>query len=424
MRIGILTQYYPPEIGAPQNRLSDLAQRLVKAGHEVVVLTAMPNYPLGKVYPGYGGIWRRDREGGVEIIRSFIYPTQSVGLVKRLASYLSFVMSSSALGMFMLPRCDVLLTESPPLFLGIAGYFLSRVKGCRLILNVSDIWPESAVHLGIVKRGGLAHRIGLLVEGFLYRKSWLVSCQSRGIMNDILGRFPDIHTYHLSNGADVTRFTLPSPAYDARVRAEANGEFVALYAGLHGVAQGLDQVVEAALQLRDLQRCRVVFIGDGPEKKNLIRHAREKRTDNVTFLDPVTAQQMPACLAAADVLLVPLKSDIPGAVPSKLYEAMASGKPVILVGGGEAATIVQQHQAGLVVKPGDVAGIAAAVRGLYDAPDRRKILGENGRRAVENHFNRETIANQFAAYLEHLLRPSTGVSERELQPRHLEQHIS
>lgn len=133
MRFGLLTQYYPPELGAPQARLSELAARLVARGHEVVVLTAMPNYPGGEIYPGYGGLVRWEEQTGVRILRSFIYPSQSLGLVKRMASYLSFVSSSLVAGSLLLPRLDFLMTESPPLFLGISGFLLSRLKGARWI---------------------------------------------------------------------------------------------------------------------------------------------------------------------------------------------------------------------------------------------------------------------------------------------------
>jgi hypothetical protein len=147
MRITILTQYYPPEIGAPQNRLSDLAGHLVMAGHEVEVLTAMPSYPRGKIYAGYGGLFSREQKDGVQILRAFVYPTRSAALLPRLLNYFSFVFSSVLFGSFLLRRADYLLVESPPLFLGLAAIWLSRLKGAKMIFNVSDLWPASAVHL-------------------------------------------------------------------------------------------------------------------------------------------------------------------------------------------------------------------------------------------------------------------------------------
>ena len=152
-RIAILTQYYPPEIGAPQARLSQLAARFAERGHEVYVVTAMPNYPQGRIFSGYGGFWRREAASGVTIFRSFVIPAQSAGLLPRLTSYFSFLLSSLLVGSLALPKVDYLLTESPPLFLGITGYILSRLKQSRWIFNISDLWPESAVRLGVVQEG-------------------------------------------------------------------------------------------------------------------------------------------------------------------------------------------------------------------------------------------------------------------------------
>src|SRR5882724_12218343 len=185
MRITILTQYYPPEIGAPQNRLSDLAARLVDAGHQVEVLTAMPSYPRGKVYPGYGGLISREHKDGVQILRTFIYPTRSAALLPRLLNYFSFLFSSAFFGSFLLRRADYLLVESPPLFLGLAAIWLSRLKRARLIFNVSDLWPDSAVHLGIISKDSRTYVLSSRLESFCYRHAWLVTGQSNGILNDI-----------------------------------------------------------------------------------------------------------------------------------------------------------------------------------------------------------------------------------------------
>ena len=187
MHLAICTQYYPPEVGAPQNRLSELARLFVLSGHRVTVLTAMPNYPSGRVHEGYGGLWRRESVDGVDVLRTAIYPTQSTGFLKRLASYFSFVFSSTIGGTFLLRRADFLMVESPPLFLGLAGFWLSRVKRARLIFNVSDLWPESAVQLGFVRRGGALHKLSSWLESFCYRHAWLVtgqSCSSGGISNE------------------------------------------------------------------------------------------------------------------------------------------------------------------------------------------------------------------------------------------------
>lgn len=360
----------------------------------------MPNYPRGRIYPGYGGLFRREIQDGVLVFRTYIYPTQSIGRLRRLSNYFSFVFSSLTIGIFVFPKIDYLITESPPLFLGMTGYLLGRLKGARWIFNVSDLWPESAVRLGLLRPASGAFRVSAWLERFCYRQSWLVTGQSKSILASIGQRFPDCHTFHLSNGVDNERFGPDRQTETARSTLSDNDHFVALYAGLHGIAQGLDQVLAAAEALRDENNFRFVLVGDGPERRQLLEQARRQRLTNVRFLDSRQPQEIPALLAAADVVLVTLRTYIPGAVPSKLYEAMASGRPVVLVGRDEAAEIVRENRAGLTVEPGDVDGLAQALRTLYVNPQLRQSLGENGRRAAQQRFDRTQIVSDFIKYLE------------------------
>lgn len=400
MKLIILTQYYPPEIGAPQARLSDLARRFVAKGHQVVVLTAMPNYPTGRIQDGYGGLFRREQLESVELLRTFIYPTQKVDFVHRLANYFSFVLSSSICGSFALGEADYLLVESPPLFLGLAGFWLGRLKRAKLIFNVSDLWPESAASLGVLDRHGMAFRMTEKLEAFCYKHAWLITGQSRTIVAEIQRRYPDLQTFHLSNGVDTERFEPSKTQQEVRAELSSNGDFVVLYAGLHGLAQGLEQVIKAAAVLKGQKGFRFVLIGDGPRKRMLLSLAHAQNLDNVCFFDPRPACEMPAVLTAADAVLVTLKGQITGAVPSKLYEAMACGRPVILVAEGEAAEIVKRHKAGIVIEPGDTTALAQAFTLLRDDPELRFSMGANGREAVRVHFNRALIASKFIDHLE------------------------
>jgi colanic acid biosynthesis glycosyl transferase WcaI len=402
MNLVILSQYYPPEVGAPQTRLSELARLMVQKGDSVSVLTAMPNYPTGRIYAGYGGLFRRECLNGVNIVRTFIYPTQKTDFLRRLTNYFSFVITSAVLGTFLLQPADILLVESPPLFLGLSAVWLSFVKRARLIFNVSDLWPESAVQLGILRRNSLFHTLGSWLESFCYRRSWLVTGQSRSIINDIRQRFPDCRTYHLSNGVDTNRFAVAANAR-AHQDLNVNGDCVVMYAGLHGLAQGLGQVLMAAEDLFEDRRFRFVLIGDGPEKKMLMGQAALRGLTNVEFQDPRPSKEIPVLIAGCDIVLVPLTSYLLGAVPSKLYEAMASGRPVILVASGEAAQIVDEHQAGITVEPGDTKGLVQALKTLLAQPQLRRTLGENGRHAAEQHFDRETIVSRFREFLKQKL---------------------
>ncbi|HWE22699.1 MAG TPA: glycosyltransferase family 4 protein [Myxococcales bacterium] len=407
MRIAFLTQYYPPEIGAPQGRLSALAAAFQRAGHEVTVLTAMPNYPSGRIHAGYGGLLRREVRDGVRIIRTFIYPTQRANYLPRLSSYFSFVVSSAILGMFCLESPDYLIVESPPLFLGLAGLWLSWVKRCPMIFNVADLWPETAVRIGVLERDGMAYAVSERLEQLCYRRAALVTGQTRAIVSDIETRFPTCRTYHLSNGVDGRTFHPERRTVVARAMldGEATGvagapdTCVALYAGLHGLAQGLDRVLDAATRLTD-SPLRFVFMGDGPTKADLIHQVRARELRTIKFLDARPVAEVPPLLAAADIVLVPLVTNIPGATPSKLYEAMASGRPVILVAEGEPAAIVREHEAGLVVAPGDAAGLAAALRTLAGDASLRQKLGANGRRTAELLFDQTEIDARFVTFLE------------------------
>jgi glycosyltransferase involved in cell wall biosynthesis len=393
VRVGILTQYYPPEMGAPQARLSELAARLAELGHETLVLTALPNYPQGRIHEGYRRLLVSEQQGDVSVLRTPIWPTKSVSLIPRTASYLSFALSSLVVGAVRLPRLDVLITESPPLPLGLTGFLLSRLKRARWVFNVSDLWPETAIALGSLGNGRLT-RLAYRLEAFCYRRASAVSCQSREIEESINERFPQVRTISFVNGTDTDRF---SPARRSETFWQdrvGDDRTIAVYAGLHGACQGLDQLIEAAEELQD-DRLRLVLVGDGPEKEALVESAGRRRLGNVTFLEPQPKDAVPALLASADIAVVPLRTRLPGAVPSKLYEAMASGLPVVLVAEGEPAEILRSTKAGIAVSPGDVKGLADALRRLAESEDERDELGAAARAAAVERFDRRPIVDRF-----------------------------
>jgi len=241
--------------------------------------------------------------------------------------------------------------------------------------------------------------MAVALEAACYRRAWLVSGQSREILDDITRRFPGVPTWHLANGASPDVFS-PAARSAAARRKLGGGRCIALYAGLHGIAQGLDQVLRAAAMLRDVEGLRIVLLGEGPEKAALIRAAKERGLANVAFLDPVPRAEMPALLASADLALVPLKNHLPGAVPSKIYEAMAAAVPVVLAGDGEAAEIVRRSRSGVAVPPGDADGLALAIRELAGDERRRRDLGSAGLIAASGEFNRREILDRFIAHLE------------------------
>ncbi len=281
-------------------------------------------------------------------------------------------------------------------------FLLSRWKRARWIFNVSDLWPESAVCLGVLK-SGLALRLSESLEAFLYRQAWLVSGQSSEIIQNIKKRFSGVPTFYLPNGVDTQKFHPNCSTPETRSLLKSGRGCVVLYAGLHGLAQGLEQIIEVADQLKMDTSIRFVLVGDGPVKRSLVRQAEARGLKNMQFLDPMPLDQMPALIAAADIVLVPLKTRIPGAVPSKLYEAMSAGRALVVIASGEAADIVTRHRAGIVVAPGDMQGLTTSLLDLARNLSHREQLGAEARRAATTLFDRSVSITRFIRYLEEQL---------------------
>lgn len=401
MRILFITQYFPPEIGAPQNRISDLALRLADAAHTVTVLTAFPNYPEGRVADAYRRKLRMiDHWCGLRVVRTWIYATPGKGFVARLVNYFSFVLSSMIFGAGAVGGQDVVIVESPPLFLGLAGLVISRMKHARMVFNVSDLWPESAVALGVIRNRFLIQFADRL-ERFVYQRSDLISGQTRGIVSNIAMRMPSKSVYLLTNGVAIERFrpACGETRKDAVLRLEPSlqGKLVIGYAGLHGLAQGLETVLEAARLLGNRNDIAFVLVGDGVEKPALKDTAGKLDLTNVFFLDSQPKEKMPGILAGFDAALIPLKRlDLfKGALPSKMFEAMAVALPMIVMVDGEARALMETAEAGVYVQPENPQALAEAIAALAEDRARCRQLGENGRRFVLRHFDRAVIARRF-----------------------------
>ncbi len=402
MRLIILTQYFPPEVGAPQNRLYELALRLQKKGVEIVVLTAMPNYPHMEVQEGYRYSWyKKEIMDGMTVHRSWIFVRKSKSVLPRLLNYFSFVFSSLWVGTFRLKKSDWLLCESPPLFLGISAYLLSRFKRTKLIFNVSDLWPESAEKLGIVTNKTLLGIAGRL-ERFMYKKSALITGQTQGIVADIKKRFPEKRIYWLPNGVDTTYYT-PMPI-DLNWRKE-NGfsetDILLLYAGIIGHAQGLEILIHAAAKIQH-PRVKFILLGEGPEKKRLIEMKEEQKLSNIFFLSAVPKSKMPVVVSSCDIAVIPLrKLDLfLGAIPSKIFESIAMQKPILLGVAGEAKDLfIDEAQAGLAFEPENVDDLIACIERIVKEPELVKTLSQNGRNYAIRKFERDQIASAFMAEL-------------------------
>ena len=403
MKLLILTQYFPPEVGAPQNRLFELAVRLKKLGVDVSVLTAMPNYPQMKIYAGYEGKnYIYEEIEGIPVHRASIFLPKSKSIIQRLLNYFSFVYSSAKVGNSKIGDIDVIMCESPPLFLGYSALYLKRKKNAKLVFNVSDLWPESAEKLGVVSNKWML-KLAYNLEAKLYSKSILVTGQTQGICENINERFPNIKTYWLPNGVDVSYYNPTTVSGNWR---KDNGflesDIIYLYAGIIGLAQGLEIILNAAEQLKSKSEIKFILLGSGPEKEKLVTLKSEKKLSNVYFFDAVSKLQMPNIVQASDVSIIPLrKLDLfLGAIPSKIFENLAMEKPVILAVDGEARELfVNQGKCALFSEPENSEDLVKNILLLANDKALRKELGEKGRIYVEQNFNRNTIAQNFYSIL-------------------------
>jgi len=404
MRLIILTQYYPPEIGAPQNRLHELAIRLKKNGIDVEVLTALPNYPKMEIMEGYRNKQNRVEEiDGIKVTRAGIYVSKSKGILSRLLNYFSFVWTSYWRGRKM-GNAEFLLVESPPLFLGYSAVALSRRMKAKLIFNVSDLWPESAEKMGIVTNKTML-KMAYRQEARFYRRSALVTGQTNGIVRNIKQRFPDTRVHWLPNGVDVDFYDpskIEAGPFRESIGFNAN-DVVFFYGGIIGYAQGLEVVLNAAEIVQKEPRIKIVLQGAGPVKEELMLLMEEKKLKNVIFRDPVTKKEMPSILKSVDVALVPLrKLDLfKGAIPSKIFEAQAMQLPLLLGVEGEAHEhFIHNAQAGFAYEPENSDDMAEKMLQIVQDDTLRIKMGENGRKYVMDNFNRNIIASRFQEVIE------------------------
>ena len=407
MRIAILTQYYPPETGAPQNRLSDLARRLAGRGHRVEVLTALPNYPGTEILPEYVGKENTIEEiDGVRVARVGLYVPKKKTFNRRVANYLSFAWAARRQGPRLLSRSDILISESPPLLLCLAGRYLAKRLGAMLVTNVSDLWPRSVLELGMMSRGPLYWAAERL-ESWMYRGSDLITAQTQGIADDIKSRFPGKPVALFPNGVDLSAYSksVDREAVRARFGWKA-GTWVLGYTGVLGHAQALGQVLDAArrIQADGTDSVHFALFGDGPVKEHLEKRIRDESIDSVCVYPVQPHELIPEIQAAFDGGIVPLAAGklFEGSRPSKMFEIMASGRPVVLCACGEAAEslhLAEGGPAGVVVAPEDPEALAVSIQALCSSPETAESMGRQGKKVVKHFFDREIIAKEMEKLL-------------------------
>lgn len=332
---------------------------------------------------------------GMRVVRTCLYPSNSSKTLPRLVSYLSFGFSSVLLGAWGLGKQDVVLIESPPLFLVPFALFVSKIVRGRAVMMVSDIWPDIIIRMGHASEKSLSVKAMLWLEKLSYKHSCAVATTNPGARDQIQGRFPNLENVTvISNGVDTEMF---SAKFSSQERRRALGarpdDLLVGYCGLHGLAQGLDVVLEAALKLKDKPDIKLVMIGDGPTKEELVRKAEAMALKNLTFIDRQPKSEMPEILASLDVSLVPLAARFPGTMPSKVYEALASGTIPIVAKGCEAEALITQFDAGRSYEPGDSQEMATAI---LDLCEDTSVLERtrNNCLSLSKRFDRSVIARR------------------------------
>lgn len=418
LRILYISHYFPPEVNAPAVRVSEMAEYWAQQGADVTILTCFPNHPRGIIPEEYRGYKRLiEVRNNIRIIRTYVYAAPNGGIIKRTLSFLSFMLSSITLGFRPAGNPDVIIATSPQFFVAVAGYILSRLKRCKFIFEVRDVWPEEIVAVGAMKNG-IAIKMLEAIEIFLYKKADLIVTVARGSVDILTKRGISRSKIALvPNGVRLSLFQSGSDGESIRKRLGKPDDFIVGYIGTHGMAHRLDIVLEAAEMLRNIVDITFLFVGDGAEKNDLMRKARDLRLANVIFHDQVRRSDVPDCYRACDICLVPLrKADLfTRNIPSKIYEIMAAGKPIICSTEGESRSLIETAGAGLAARPEDAADLAEKIMILYNNRRLCRSLGRSGYSFALANFSRDRLADRYLEILQTAIQDGRISSVAELK---------
>jgi glycosyltransferase involved in cell wall biosynthesis len=408
VRILFLTHYFPPEVNAPAIRTLENCREWVKSGDEVHVITCVPSHPTGRLYPGYRRVWySREIIDGIHVHRVWTYLAANSGALRRLMNYISFV-PTAVIRSLRLGKCDVIIATSPQFFCAVAGGLAAGLKKIPWVFELRDLWPDSIVAVGAMRRN-LALRLLEKVELHLYRSANRVVCVTRSFAQNLAGRgVPEENLAFIPNGMDIAYWAGAPPSSVRERWGIRSDDFVASYVGTVGMAHGLATILDAARTLHSSHpRMRFLVVGDGAERENLVRVAREQGLSNVSFTGLMPRDDARDLLLASDVALVLLKKKevFETVIPSKMLEAFAAGRPVVLGVGGEAKSILEASCGGIAIPPEDGLALAEALVALESDPVRRWELGEAGREFVGREYNRISWASVYRQLLTALVNP-------------------
>jgi glycosyltransferase involved in cell wall biosynthesis len=395
MHVLIIHQAFASASEAGGTRHYEFARHLVGEGHRVTVVAGQVSYLTGSLVTDRPSA----AEPGITIVRPFTSRSLHKSFVHRVASYVTFMVSSLVTAL-RIPDVDVVVGTSPPIFQGATALAVARLKRVPLVFEVRDLWPDFAIELNILKNPLLIVAARRL-ERLLYRSADRLLVNSPGFIQhvrDVCGRTPTL----IPNGTDASQFSPAQTGMRFREQWRASDRFIALYAGAHGTANDLETVLEAAALLRDQKEILFVLVGDGKEKAALEASARSAGLDNIRFEPPQPKEAMPDVVAAADVCMATLR-DIPlfrTTYPNKVFDYMAAGKPTLVAIDGVIRQVVEESGGGMFVPPGDAKALAESLARLAADRPRCARMGAAARAFVLQRFNRRDQAESFRALLE------------------------
>lgn len=405
MKILFLSHYFPPEVNAPANRTHEHCRRWVADGHQVTVVTGVPNHPRGRIFEGYRNRWYQEETiDGIRVVRTWMYLTPNSGFLRRVANYLLFAVTA-VLASLRTERPDVVVATSPQFFCGVAGAIVARIKRRPFVLEIRDLWPKSIVELGQLRPGPILSALEA-IETWLYRSAAGIVVNTRTFHDHITARgVPSGAIELVYNGIDPEQFRPRPKNAELLARHGLADRFTVAYVGTLGLAHGLSLLVDVAERMKARSEIAFVLIGDGADREKLEAEVEKRGLDNVHLLGLQPRSAMPDWIASLDLLLVLLR-DLPvfeTVIPSKIFEFLAQERPVVLAARGEIRRMMAEAGGALVTDPEDGDQLIAAIEEAIARPDAAARRAEAGRRWVEGGFLRDDLARKMAAFLERVV---------------------
>jgi glycosyltransferase involved in cell wall biosynthesis len=407
LHILFLTDNFPPESNAPASRTFEHCREWVRAGHQVTVITCAPNFPKGKVFDGYRNrLWQQEVMAGMRVIRVWSYITANEGFVKRILDYQSFMLSAT-LAAPVVRSVDVVVGTSPQFFTACAAYLVSRIKRIPFVFELRDMWPESIKAVGAMKDSAVI-RVLERIEMFLYRKAARIVTVTHAFKDTLIRRGIDGQKIEVvTNGVDLSHFSPQAKDSQLLTQHGLEGKFVAGYIGTHGMAHALETLLEAAQTLQQTpgaENVRLIFLGDGARKTDLANQAQAMGLSNVMFLDAVPKDQVKRYWSVLDVAVIHLRKTelFTTVIPSKLFECMGMGLPVLHGVAGESAEIVKREKVGEVFESENAQQLVEGLLRMRDQPDVYAGYRQSGLAAAQR-YDRKNLALKMLHSLKNLI---------------------